>query len=356
MNKKFSLSRSFKIQAVGLTINGSMGAAALAKKLKVSVKDLQEWRRLYGSEVKRQKLSAKEEEWALKKLKEQSATTDSGTKAASWRAMAMTADESSSSSAAPPPPSGSSSSSGGDESSQSDQSSQSSGGGESSASSQSEQSDLSSLSSGGNSSATDESSQSSQSSSSESSKSSQSSSSSSGCGNPIRAFSIQQQQQDQWCWAAVAVSINWYYDSHSSWTQCIMANFEFDQHTCCNDGSTSACNRPHLIWTAMNDTGNLADGSPISGAASYDSITNEIDNCRPIGMGFSWEETAHPSTKGAHAVVISGYSSGTLYLLDPQGQTGNYFDYDDLISGECPYYELTITTWDETDFSRRSPY
>ncbi len=167
---------------------------------------------------------------------------------------------------------------------------------------------------------------------------------------------MQNQEQNQWCWAAVAVSVNWYYDSHSNWTQCIMANFEFDQTTCCKDGSTTACNRPHYLSTAMYDTGNLADGSPISGAASYDSITNEINNCQPVGMAFSWEKTVDHSVKGAHAVAIAGYGEGILYLEDPAGPISNYFDYDDLTSGECPYYELTITSWDETDFSRRSPY
>jgi uncharacterized protein YvpB len=133
-----------------------------------------------------------------------------------------------------------------------------------------------------------------------------------------------------------------------------MANFEFDQTKCCKHGSSAACNKPHYVSTALNDTGNLKQ--QIVGPASYDSITNEIDNCRPVAMAFTWKETDKPSVTGAHAVVIAGYSDGLLYLEDPQGPESNYFDYDDLKSGEGPYYNLTITSWDETDLTQRSPY
>ncbi len=176
-----------------------------------------------------------------------------------------------------------------------------------------------------------------------------------GCGNPIASFTIQQQQQLQWCWAAVTVSINWYYDHKSNWSQCIMANFEFDQHTCCIDGSTSACNRPYSLQDALNDTGNLKQS--IAGPASYNSITNEIANCRPVGMGFTWKETDKPSVTGSHAFAITGYGEGLLFVNDPQGQISQNVDYSDLTSGDYPIWnDMTITSWDETDFTRRSPY
>src|SRR5436190_707981 len=39
------------------------------------------------------------------------------------------------------------------------------------------------------------------------------------CGNPLR-FTMQLQQQTQWCWAAVSVSINLFYHPASGQTQC----------------------------------------------------------------------------------------------------------------------------------------
>src|SRR5438552_18028330 len=39
------------------------------------------------------------------------------------------------------------------------------------------------------------------------------------CGNPI-AFTMQTQEQTQWCWAAVSVSVNLYYHATSGQTQC----------------------------------------------------------------------------------------------------------------------------------------
>ena len=39
-------------------------------------------------------------------------------------------------------------------------------------------------------------------------------------------FVMQHQQQTQWCWAAVSVSVSHYYSPWSGWTQCAMVNAE----------------------------------------------------------------------------------------------------------------------------------
>jgi len=61
------------------------------------------------------------------------------------------------------------------------------------------------------------------------------------CGNPLR-FTMQPQQQTQWCWAAVSVSINLFYHPASGRTQCAVANTAMGQTTCCQDGSSAQCN------------------------------------------------------------------------------------------------------------------
>src|SRR6266700_5017599 len=77
-----------------------------------------------------------------------------------------------------------------------------------------------------------------------------------GCGNPL-GFTMQTQQQTQWCWAAVSVSVNLYYDPTSGQTQCAVANTALGQTTCCNDGSTAQCNQPWFLYLALQIVGNL---------------------------------------------------------------------------------------------------
>jgi Papain-like cysteine protease AvrRpt2 len=39
-------------------------------------------------------------------------------------------------------------------------------------------------------------------------------------------FTMQHQEQSEWCWAATSVSVAVYYDSQTGWTQCTMVNAE----------------------------------------------------------------------------------------------------------------------------------
>ncbi len=133
-----------------------------------------------------------------------------------------------------------------------------------------------------------------------------------GCGNPLTHFHEQIQLQSNWCWAAVTVSINWYYHPTSAWTQCLLANNVLGQTTCCADGSTKACNGPvSTMATPLSVTHNWVSTSTTKPAFSV--IQNEIDNCRPMAVGIYW----NPTPNGGHAVSIKGYNSTDIRVGDP---------------------------------------
>jgi hypothetical protein len=127
------------------------------------------------------------------------------------------------------------------------------------------------------------------------------------------AFTMQPQQQTQWCWAAVAVSVSHYYDPSSTWTQCGLANGELNQTTCCQDGSSAACNVPWFLDRALQRTGNLNAFS--SGVTSFAGVRTEINGGRPLGVRIGW------SGGGGHFAVIAGYKPGPgeqrLAIEDP---------------------------------------
>src|SRR4029079_4998564 len=81
------------------------------------------------------------------------------------------------------------------------------------------------------------------------------------CGNPLR-FTMQQQQQTEWCWAAVSVSVNLFYHPASGQTQCAVANVAMGPTTCCQDGSTAQCNQPWFLDQALQIVGDLGFRDP----------------------------------------------------------------------------------------------
>lgn len=134
-------------------------------------------------------------------------------------------------------------------------------------------------------------------------------------------FVILTQDQDNWCWAAVAASVSQFYDVASHWSQCAVVNRVLNQPDCCSNGGSSACDRQAALDVALSVTGNLR--SPQAPPASFDDIVSEIQNGAPVVCRIQF-----PGNLG-HAVVIYGCSinNQTLQVADPQ-DTESTCDYE----------------------------
>lgn len=123
-------------------------------------------------------------------------------------------------------------------------------------------------------------------------------------------FAMESQQQTNWCWAAVAVSVATFYGttqpSSSPWTQCALANAELNQTACCANGASASCNKYWTLDTSLTQVGHLA-APTIVGTIPPADVEVEMAGNRPVGARIGWYGG------GAHFVVISGYddSSGT---------------------------------------------
>src|SRR5262249_57800263 len=71
-------------------------------------------------------------------------------------------------------------------------------------------------------------------------------------------FTMQHQEQTQWCWSATATSVALYYNSLSTWTQCSLVNAELGRTDCCSAPSSNDCNQPWTLNTALTRVGHLA--------------------------------------------------------------------------------------------------
>lgn len=159
-------------------------------------------------------------------------------------------------------------------------------------------------------------------------------------------FAMQHQQQTQWCWAATSVSVAKYYRSWSTWTQCAMVNAEKGQSTCCTNGSSDACNQPHVLNAPLSRAEVL--DHMVSATVTYAELQTEIAAGRPVAWRIGW------SGGGGHFAVIEGYR-----VLG-----GQWVAIDDPWYGESDVALTTLTggtyqgtgTWTHTYFTKRQPF
>lgn len=159
-------------------------------------------------------------------------------------------------------------------------------------------------------------------------------------------FTMQHQQQTQWCWAATSVSVAKHYRSWSGWTQCLMVNAEKGQTTCCTNGSSSACNQPHVLDAPLNRAEVL--DHMVGGTLSYSDLQDEINAGRPVAWRIGW------GGGGGHFAVIEGHR-----VLG-----GQWVAVDDPWYGASDVPLATLTggtyqgngTWTHTYFTKPQPF
>jgi hypothetical protein len=162
----------------------------------------------------------------------------------------------------------------------------------------------------------------------------------------IIRFRIQRQEQSDWCWAAVATSIEHYFDHESKLKQCDVANkvipVEYGEgllppsddecccHCCCH---LERCDLPAKLEIALQQVYKWRN--TLLRALTFEEIQREIDGGRPIGAGIKWMSGGQNGTPGTsgHFVVIRGYrllSSGAcqVYVADPLNASG-LVDFDE---------------------------
>lgn len=129
----------------------------------------------------------------------------------------------------------------------------------------------------------------------------------------VLRFQVEHQEQDLWCWAAVATSVAAYYDPTSHWTQCGVAETRDDCANCCAD--KPGCNKPGRLEVALATVKHLDDGTamPQPGALTFAALRDELDTDEVVGVRIGW-----PGGTG-HFVVVHGYDeiSAMVEVEDP---------------------------------------
>jgi hypothetical protein len=111
-------------------------------------------------------------------------------------------------------------------------------------------------------------------------------------------FVIQPQERSEWCWAAVAVSIERYFDPQSALTQCAIANAVLgSEKVCCQNGS--GCNEAATLISALQQINRLK--RILTRPLTFPELQRELDAGLPVCARIRW--------KGGHAhfIVLVGY-------------------------------------------------
>lgn len=147
-------------------------------------------------------------------------------------------------------------------------------------------------------------------------------------------FIIQHQQESEWCWAAVAATIDQYFNPLSPLRQCDVATRVLGSDNCSNP-----INEPAILGDAVQVVN--PQRVNLERALNFDELRREIDAGRPVCCAIEW------TGGGGHAVVVTGYrvlTSGVrhIHVEDPLNASGD-FDFDEFRNA---YYGHG--TWVET--------
>lgn len=137
---------------------------------------------------------------------------------------------------------------------------------------------------------------------------------------------MQEQAQNNWCWAAVTSSVAEFYHDPQNYPQCSLANWAFNQESCCIDGSTNACDQPFILTDALTHVGHLNQRYPRT--LTLAEVTTQIDmnSGHPVALRIQW------NNGGGHIVAIDAYNTdndpSTITIKDPWGPQTSVVPFD----------------------------
>jgi hypothetical protein len=138
-------------------------------------------------------------------------------------------------------------------------------------------------------------------------------------------FPMEHQQQTNWCWAAVTVSVDHYFKPGSPRTQQNLAEKELP---------LGANNVPWVLDKPLRHIGALR-GQSLQRPLTFAELQRELLAKRPVCARIEWEGG------GAHFVVISGFATSPdgvrlVYVSDPLLEESEVVvcGFDDLAGGD----------------------
>ena len=151
---------------------------------------------------------------------------------------------------------------------------------------------------------------------------------------------LQRQEQGNWCWAAVAVTVFDFHRNGAGSSQCEVVNLELARPDCCPNNPQ--CNQLATLDRPLKRNRNFRGIQP--SRAPFPAVITEITNRRPLGCRVVW------FGGGSHFLLVHGFAthgSGmkTIEIADPwfgpSTQNFDTFPADYQLRGKWTHTYLT---------------
>jgi hypothetical protein len=153
-------------------------------------------------------------------------------------------------------------------------------------------------------------------------------------------FPMEHQQMTDWCWNAVAVSVDHYFNPHSTLTQDEFAVKALNV-------PLAQTNQPFFLSKALEQVEKL-EGTT-RGSLPFADVQAQLDANLPVCVQIDWEGG------GAHFVVITGYQvspgrAAQVFVSDPLLRDSNVmlWDYEAFVQAYSPAYAHAEGAWAAT--------
>ncbi len=129
------------------------------------------------------------------------------------------------------------------------------------------------------------------------------------------------QEQSQWCWAGCAQMVANYLGNKKV-RQCELANFLHRQTKCCQQPSSSSCNRPSSYAGVGHVYGHLRINCiSHTWAVNAQTVVRELVATRPVEIGLLW------NGGGGHVALIRGVTAEGLFAVHDPAFGSGLFTY-----------------------------
>jgi hypothetical protein len=161
-------------------------------------------------------------------------------------------------------------------------------------------------------------------------------------GGRLLDIEVPTQEQDEWCWCAVAIGVRQFYETTFHLRQCQVAGAVLGRNACANPSQANEQARPETALRHLN-----VFDRHVSSSLKFEDVVDEIDAGRPLVARVQFLNNGLH-----HVVVIRGYrkSMGTELLVDDPAKDAKdgTVSYSAMLTGYRYWGE-----WTDTYFTRR---
>ena len=159
----------------------------------------------------------------------------------------------------------------------------------------------------------------------------------------ILPFEMEEQTEDNWCWAATTKAVSDFYTPQSPVSQCEVAT-RVKATDCCRNHSGSPCNEYAFLSDALMKTLNFEDFK--AGIITWKRIKDEISARKIVCAYIQWDNSSAGHYVAIYGVAGIGERTKSVYVRDPMGEDlpmtyARFKTYDGQGSWQGTYFTKT---------------